>query len=62
MNNRKKLFTSMAVVLALLMALAVGAWATGNANKASWMMPMPARLCVTIPVRATVGNVEQTPH
>ena len=34
MNNRKKLFTSMAVVLALLMALAVGAWAAGNANKA----------------------------
>ena len=34
MNNRKKLFASMAVVLALLMALAVGAWATGNANKA----------------------------
>ena len=34
MNNRKKLFTSTAVVLALLMALAVGAWATGNANKA----------------------------
>lgn len=34
MNNRKKLFASMAVVLALLMALAVGAWAAGNANKA----------------------------
>ncbi len=34
MNNRKKLFTSMVVVLALLMALAVDAWATENANEA----------------------------
>ena len=34
MKNRKKLFTSMAVVLALLMALTVDAWATGNTNEA----------------------------